>query len=76
MQHLVFCYQCQAWKTLEIAGDLGQYSGDTIECPCKEDVLVPKYFEVGPDSGWGLFHIADLEPASDLVQWLRLHPKV
>ena len=66
-KHNVFCYECRKWKDFEVAGDLGQYDGDTLDCPCGEEVIVPKCFS---DSKWGLFHVASLEPPSDVHRWL------
>ena len=72
--HLVFCYECYKWKDFNCAGDPGQYSGDTLECPCGEETVVPKCMDTG-NHDWGLFHVASLEPPSDVIRWLRLIPK-
>ena len=69
MKHRIFCYECRQWKDFEVAGDLGKYEGDTLDCPCGEEIVVPKCWDEGK---WGLFHVASLEPPSDVHRWLRL----
>lgn len=73
MNHLTYCYECHAWQRLEMAGDLGQYIGDTIDCPCKQEIVTPKI--INDDGDYGLFHVANLEPPSDTDVELLRHPK-
>ncbi len=56
MIHTVLCTEC--WKNIEfeLAGDLAQYGGDLLDCPCKGTYIVPRYT---PD-GYVLFSIGDL----------------
>jgi hypothetical protein len=71
MKHKVFCYECREYKIFEVGGDLSQYEGDTLDCPCKEEIIVPKYIGVNTVN-FGLFHVASLEPPDDVHRWLRL----
>jgi hypothetical protein len=72
MKHNVFCYECRQWVIFEVAGDLGQYEGDTFDCQCdREETVVPKYLG-NEDMNFGLFHVASLEPPSDVHRWLRI----
>lgn len=56
MKHSVFCNDCKRETEIEVAGDLGQYTGDLLTCPCGESCVVPRYI----DEVWALFAIADL----------------
>jgi len=72
MKHRVFCYECHKWVVFEVAGDLGQYEGDTFDCPCdRDETVVPKYMDTD-EGDYGLFHIASLEPPADVHRYLRL----
>lgn len=58
MKHQIACLECKQWREIELAGDLGQYSGGTIGCQCPEDVaLVPCRI----NGQWAMVHIADMD---------------
>ena len=57
MKTKVYCFDCCKILELEHCGDLGQYTGDTLICPCGESALVPRFSD---KTGWGLYPIAFL----------------
>lgn len=66
MKHKVYCYQCKKFVDLDMAGDLGQFNGDTIDCPCGEETLAIKAIPL-----YGLFSIYDLRLPLDTIHKLE-----
>lgn len=62
MKHRVYCYECRKFVDLEMAGDLGQYRGEGVNCPCGEETLFIKDISL-----YGLFSVHDLRLPSDIV---------
>jgi hypothetical protein len=71
-KHPVFCYECLRRVEIEATGDLGQYTGDCLNCPCnRQETVIPRHIT---DHGWAIFHPASLEPPADTVEWIRRLP--
>lgn len=62
MKRQVFCNDCKRETEIETTGDLGQFTGDLLTCPCGDCCVVPRY--VSQNECWALFAIADLLTSS------------
>ena len=65
MKNTIHCFGCHKRVELESCGDLWQFTGDTLDCPCGEEALVPRF--VSELDGWCLVAIADLEVPSAIA---------
>jgi hypothetical protein len=67
-KHSVTCYECRQQVEIEAAGDLGQYTGDCLTCPCnRQETVIPRRIS---GHGWAIFHPASLEPPGNIYESL------